>query len=66
MVLKKKSYIGLVFDFMKNNHDIEGIKIEIKKKQGPFFYIYKRHYGVYAFLVNFPIRYFKIFLLLVW
>jgi hypothetical protein len=37
MVLKKKSYIGLVFDFMKNNHDIEGIKIEIKKKQGPFF-----------------------------
>jgi hypothetical protein len=38
-----------------------------KEKMGAFFlYIYKRHYGVYAFLVNFPIRYFKIFLLLVW
>jgi hypothetical protein len=38
--LEKKSYIGLVFDFMKNNHDIEGIKIETKKKWEPFFYIY--------------------------
>jgi len=45
--LEKKSYIGLVLDFMKNNHDIEGIKIETKKKWEPFFYIYKKDIMVF-------------------